>query len=1434
MDRDIAVNGVNDDVVLASDEDQVADNDDIFNVEDVNVEFGDEVEPPFEQFEEYYDDDQFISYSPEQLSFEILGLLSKKDVNIGGKSRWGRRVDQFIRLLTTHVKFDHEKHLIPVLAANRILIDTDVAEDDDAKGIAMRDYLRERCHNYNLKEPYINALPKIINVEKSWEANLSYKGFVVKRLVEKNSIAISHNVFTNEEVHIIPITGSVNGQKSEEVQVAGFAFLVHDTITPKNTVVFDPNKYLSALKSLVVNDQVVVFDESGNKHSCIVADVNDTTLKVLKEGGGSINYDLTLEAVLKARLYIHPVTTNENHMFHISLFATMNVVFALLEGDTDFRKTLTMVMPSIPDILRLHSNDMKNVLCLEDFKDILARYNVTVQNIPKEAYPIFRDILQMNIASIVADKVTRDKTKLVIPKLTRQFDKKNSYDILNFSKNENVLKALYNDYKFKNKFADSEYHRMKYLTKHRDCAQAFFVSLIGELNDTVYNRLTKIMPHILEEKDTLEASLKDLKAKQEDAECKDAEHDIKKTYTLLSELESDNFKEVPGVAVGDFVLLKRGSNTTLYKRIQTGSGDQLYVKQSGGIEQKCEGGDDAAHLEKSKCVYDDASHLCQKKEVLRMKYKQTCLQKRLEILKNAIQFHTHYDIAKRTALADIEALKQIIDYHPVSYSHILEGNLSVDVDYSEYVGNAADVDLNIFEAEQLDGVYYNVIGPKEANVDGREDLDADADLDSTQQMIKDVAKFVGVELGKGEIDYIYNNIKASNSREPVERAIQAQRDVLDANRRKMLAEASKRKATREALKELDAKLRQKQTEMMSKNERNLKSEYYKKSLVIIAGLLILYIQSNLPNVKIVSGYGACSGYGLEGYPLNEKQNNTLMRYISCVLRQIGGKDSEMYGLIKSMTDVQVQEAIKTYIDGVMAQRPEIRTMLDETNRRLQDKSGKTIEKSYEEWPSFKPQREFSGDARLTDHTKILKLMMDTVNAKEYVKHDVKIGVRKNRVQFMKKLDKELDAMSYFEDSDDIRSLFVKVGKKSSNIIRSFYVPMHFDDNLFAVKRDLFAEKEITQPLGHTLMFTMGDLKQRENASEHAQMSPAEMFANAIANAENEAFWTDFSTNVYNKYDLLFEKLGVDNDIAEKFGSIVLNFSAYTDVVKVKNVYRSFLFSTVKTWLAKLVKRWKIREERHLKSLIKDGDSNALEKAHLNLEPLIELSAKVESNVSLREFLTGKVVEISSLLKHSKPYEMSSRSDILVKRNVYLYNAMLAEVIYDLLKFCHTNSDKYNIITINSFNDEETPETHKVIRDIVLAMLKGLLDRFSKGIYNVDSINDKREEFREERKTNILTKMKKMSDEQKKLVKVLHDLGMLEWEDLPDVDLDQVKEKAPDDVFVNEKKKGDAPEGDADANADEVDYDQEEGMYPGENDDGDNDDMEDLDYARDDD
>lgn len=145
----------------------------------------------------------------------------------------------------------------------------------------------------------------------------------------------------------------------------------------------------------------------------------------------------------------------------------------------------------------------------------------------------------------------------------------------------------------------------------------------------------------------------------------------------------------------------------------------------------------------------------------------------------------------------------------------------------------------------------------------------------------------------------------------------------------------------------------KQLEQAEKTYNDQMKKLRTNSILLISALVVICVQCSLPEVIININLAKCSSYAsLKGFPINDTDSKTLIKYIACTLLHVNKLEFQD---IQNFNSDTLANDIKKFIEDLLNDNNAIKQWINASKAREENmEKNKDLFKLYKEWSLFRP------------------------------------------------------------------------------------------------------------------------------------------------------------------------------------------------------------------------------------------------------------------------------------------------------------------------------------------------------------------------------------------------------------------------------------------------------------------------------------------------
>ena len=1388
----------------------------------------DEFLSPIEESIEMIDQNKLVIYTSDQVHKQLLDVLAYQEQDMfKRRSYWNKKTRQFeitlSRLSEPHDKKKLNQRLFPILKNKWCMTPKDTeydeedANDDNVQVTDLDKWLERRQNITSDKNSYyMESIPKLIIHERMWASSGTYNeeyrvfqdtdGYMLadSGAVDGNGVRYGKSL---KHIRLfgptIKVDDNIQYYKGDKIRVDGFYYWPHDK--KKDVFKFDFKKYVAQLGDMMLNQDIIVFhmfvaEKQPRKGK--ITEVSETIIEFVVDDT-KYKVHKTLEEQHNNEYFIYASNSDEDKNFHKSLIQTSNICVSSMPHNSSVL-VQRMVVPSLLDVLSIHSHDLEHVYCVADLEPLAMRYGMTTVQIDSMVVFEISKLLHTNVHRLKNTVINHIEKTTTHDSKSKYMTRTPSNMFLKFSRNKMFIDGRYSAYKKKGIHCDNDYHRCKYLWSQVDKGELYTIRLMNAQCEKLFKFVTDNLPKLKEERDKINATLSEQK-NVSSIGCNTLTSskvlNVKKTYKTLEELEDDNFLELQGIDKDSYaeLVLSEKRGIVLYKRVfveDSSKTVQFWVRDKFVPYQTCsdDGKVPMAHdLKQQKCMYDSHKHLCEASNEMRRRNIVALNEARLSTLNGLIDFHNHYNAITQRLQGQISLVSQYVNNPSVatSYCDISNEWQEEIADYTDFVGDMdhEDAEKNL-QAEQGENANYktipSAINPKINFNNGELDVEtllrndqgkeAIPQSQSQAQIVSTIINTYGLKLSSIEHEYISGRVTKNLGTNDINDKIEKGTKKI----KKKVEEDKKKKGkgwTKDDQAKADKYISQQRNKL--KAELMLKAtEHTQKVICMVSALFIIAIQLQLPTVVINTVYSTCTkkGIGFQGPPLNA-ESNSLIDYISCVIKHIANINStSVFESFKNKTQDHIKSCIKTFIDKEIKENKSLSHRLNYVNDKLKNALDDDTTINRTVWDGFRPVLTYPSSVSSSDPAVVNYL---------WRMHNVKENHQVNDEAF--KFDSDSTILKYLMSNDTFKRLYDELKRRANAITNERNKFILLNNELASIMNvDLSQEKEIAIPKPELVK-----LKQDSPIIEHIDF-PSDIkgaLRHIFDEQEFARYWIDMTEDV-DRFLTLYpnENESFSPDLAQLMASmrdIFLNVQD-TKELDLLNSIRLALANDVRTTLAKIVNSWKMPDALWM---LTKASLNAKNKEHDKVRDILEIESKKQDLLKVTQLLYGDGLHESAKLRVTKWCRMLSyltdsrlipehRGNVLyIKRIIYVCGLLMCHVLGTFLHLEtdmadeHVSSEDDDGMTyissanLNLDNSDTNPNScgYKICHVIVSVFVT----KVKQNIFDVNMLSNHQERLRENSKEETMKALENMSVEERQEWLELRKLQKLTWAQLID-------------------------------------------------------------------
>ena len=779
---------------------------------------------------------------------------------------------------------------------------------------------------------------------------------------------------------------------------------------------------------------------------------------------------------------------------------------------------------------------------------------------------------------------------------------------------------------------------------------------------------------------------------------------------------------------GDYCILSTFDGDSMYV-MKNVNGEHVWIKQSKLPFKMCV--DDMLTMKtipESTCVFDTYANICKTLRGVQANTKYNKLKSKIAILDSMIDYTKELDDIN-SDISTNEDMKMLVDNE---FKATLEIDKLPSVDLDEFFGDEVDNDEMVLTFN--DNAQYAVMY---ADKDGGKNTTATEISGTSLEFVDMMIAFMELTIDdfdkKQLVDFVNDQVKSYNLNEKLEKE-----------------RARLEKQVVRGLYDTNKEYRQKTDDVIKKKLEtityNVLTEMYYDIAKHCIAYLSLIIMSKYPDVLIKNVYPSCVKYmSYQGYPINEKNSlKSISKYMCCLVKSITSGSDLKYDKIQSTQIDDFNDVVTTCIDRILKDDVNLRLRVEANKSILQTRAAREDTHARQEFHGFRPSFDFSKDPS----NKIAKMLRELNNTIKASKH-LKIAITKVPYLFnsccLEKLDNSLTYYKYFENSHDFKTLKrnIKSSKRPRNTILYPNIVINkkteikegavvFDsftdigDQYKVTKYDTYVERITHFISNNTLFLEDSMLKDISKKYDDDSYWDDVVFSKTLRMYESI---TDFMMNVNSNYDRTILD-GFKNTL------ILLKDVIYTS--SIRYTMFNFMRTTLKRMVSQVI-------HSHDAPIIMD-DTNIIKHIH----------NACMNNVDVLYF----------------------EKDLI--KNVTFLNYVLVQFIYNIIVGTikdkpepSSTLDESILFTAHMSSNTIVKGNISLVCDFINSIITSLFKTVSLNDLNINNINKRIEELREEKKQVLITKYRK-DDESRQTQMALRKLGANNWEDVDEMREDKDK------------------------------------------------------------
>ena len=611
---------------------------------------------------------------------------------------------------------------------------------------------------------------------------------------------------------------------------------------------FNISRYFEDIKDMKENDKINIYlnvktNIKDNKYSGKINSINENIIEII------LNKEIDF-LNKKTKKLIYNLENDYNHFYIYPQYEETNIYYKnplneeiiafIFPEDAikdDNNKYLAFILPNIKELISYYDHFINYI----DVSILLSSHNFDINSLHNDDIQDIYDIINKNIEKNSSKNINLKKID----------NKKYNFKTDNILFNIDKLPEAYLDYLEKNTSIDSNENRLIFLEKQPDYGFSHFIGILKNEIDTDYNNL-KSLDY---DKDLENFKKEHKKLESEQTKFKDDCSQIKIHKLYYNE---QYFKDDEGnkkLYEGKYVLLNDENNVySILYLMKNGSWEKQFILNNAekNTIKVCDGTYYFEKIQNNICVYDNIDDLCKKKNELVVKRKIEILEHQIEITENIKDFIENFDEYKKELNNTQEYYKKFIN-NEVEINQI---NYNTPIKNKNYVGDENYINF--------DEVYNNFEIPNDPFYQPL--IDNQQPLSDTELKKKDEQYYKKVEK-------ILNSIGFGLSHEDINHITKAiDYFVIILHENNINDYKKKNKEQTLTNNEIMRKIYKDDIEREEAINRDI--------LIIIASMIVIIIQIQYPNVKLIKKHNKCSKhYSLRGFPIETSENKLSQLYV---------------------------------------------------------------------------------------------------------------------------------------------------------------------------------------------------------------------------------------------------------------------------------------------------------------------------------------------------------------------------------------------------------------------------------------------------------------------------------------------------------------------------------------------------------------------------
>lgn len=1121
---------------------------------------------------------------------------------------------------------------------------------------------------------------------------------------------------------------TINYYNGDNVKIVGYINKI-PSIDDKYQI-FDINKYYEDVESLEKDEDINIYFNIKLDKIKIKGSINS-----IKDNKINIKLDKNIKIDnISTKVLIYDKNSNDND-FYIYPIKETNIYYKNLLKDNIiafkfskdiFEKSALFIFPNIYQLISYYDD----IINYNNVKQILSDNHFNINNLNENEINLIHDNLEKNITKIESNPEEKLNKKIFNFKKI----KTNELSLLN-------LKDLPEDYLNFNEFIeDNVENRYKFITLTNDLGNIHFlnklkIKLIEDYKEIENNDFDEELERLRKNKNKIQEELKKFK----DNDCSQIE--IEKIYYDRLQFENDKDKKNYN---NKYVVLIEENISTLYS-MDRGNWKKIRLIDDINEVKICDGKYYYENIKENKCVYDDVKKLCEKRDFINLRNKHEILKTQIEFTKDLKDFKLKYESKNKNYIniidEHIEKNKKIIN-NEFKYGQIFYKKKIIQ---NKYIGNEDYVDFS----QQFENIDPN-------NADNFNPLNETIEIDNPYKdernflLIEKILNNIGFELNLNEKMYIYEPIDYL-TKEIFNKKIQA----LHSAKPKI----DKRKLVQEFYYEKD-----------------------RSNLLVIAGLIIIIIQIQFPNVEFKQLYNKCAEqFSIDGYPRykDEENEKQLYKYVLCV---ISDSDDFKYSFETNDNKYKLKEVWLKKIIGFILKSKEFlkKTLEDKNNNNEKIIEIKNINKI---WTGFKPELNMKNEPT-HPISKYLYSINNVINKSKILNFNIFKKPLKSNICCLEPINSNINYYNLIKNKIDYNDF---KNKFNSNIINKLIINEVY---INVIKKELYSNFDnskifskdslITFNNSNPYKFEKPDLNYFNfndkfikilNNQSNIQIKNNEELKEIINNLDNDNKWNNFTTTIQKTFDniITFTKNNsslLTNEIEKDLDIYFVSLNDFEDIDNLnylKKILQKFISTKISSIIYK-IKNYKVINKINNKFL-KPDEINKINDIR-NKGRINTFIEQIQNLDTFKDFDFNIILDNinCSVIDINIPYDKNVKSNIdNLTKNIYILSYIFLNIILyiysSLLYKTPKVFDKDILNDVEELRNTESFDNLKVIADIVSFIFTEFRDTVKNNITHKEKLQSKMDKLREERKNMKLNVFEKLDVDEADTMKLLKDIGI---------------------------------------------------------------------------